>query len=100
MPIFYVLHGNEQNFRNIDMIYGLRATNQTIYFLTPSQEINITVYFVMPRCANCGVISSQNKKIKLKHLINNKRTVTHKYKRTCITVLKVLSHYVIKIFVS
>ena len=99
MPIFYVLHGNEQNFRNIDMIYGLRATNQTIYFLTPSQEINITVYFVMPR-ANCGVISSQNKKIKLKHLINNKRTVTQKYKRTCITVLKVLSHYVIKIFVS
>ena len=54
----------------------------------------------MPHYAMCDVISGQNKKIQTE--ISHQQNVgAQKYKRTCITVLKVLSHINgIKIFVS
>ena len=53
----------------------------------------------MPHYAKYDVISRQNKKFKLKYLIN-KNVAAEKYKRTSTTVLSTLSHYAIKIFVS
>ena len=52
----------------------------------------------MPHYAKCDVISRQNKKFKLKYLIN--KTLQRKSTKTCITVLNTLSHHAIKIFVS
>ena len=40
----------------------------------------------MPHYAKCDVISRQNKKFKLKYLINKLNVAAQKYKRTCITV--------------
>ena len=53
----------------------------------------------MPHYAKCDVISGQNKKFKLKYIVN-KTFGGQKYKRTCITFLKVISHNRMKIFVS
>ena len=52
----------------------------------------------MPYYAKSDVISEQNKKFKLKYFVN-KTFGGQKYKRACITVLKVLSHNAIKIFI-
>ena len=48
--------------------------------------------------AKCDGISGQSKKFKL--IISSTNVGAQKYKRTCIAVLKVLSHNGIKIFVS
>ena len=49
-------------------------------------------YSTATHYAKCDVISGQNKKFKLKYLIN--KTLDRKSTRTCITVLKVLSRNV------
>ena len=58
-------------------------------------------YSTATHYAKCDVISGQNKKFKLKYLIN--KTLERKSTKEldiCITVFKVLSHDAIKIFVS
>ena len=45
---------------------------------------------MMPYYENCDVISAQNKKIT--EISHQQKTVTQKYKTTCITLLKVFSH--------
>ena len=62
-----------------------------------SNRIGNCRFFMMTHYANCDVISGQNIKFKLKYLVNER---AQKYKRTCITALKVLSNNTIKIFVS
>ena len=59
-----------------------------IFHLVSSLENNFIIYFLMPHYAKCDVISGQNKKFKLKYLVN--KTLERKSKKkTCITVLKV-----------
>ena len=41
-----------------------------IVYLVPSKENNFIIYFLMPHYAKCDVISGQNKKLKLKYLVN------------------------------
>ena len=53
---------------------------------------------MMPYYASCDIIGRQNKK-KQTEISYQQSHVTQKYQRTCITVLKVLSHYAITIFV-
>ena len=72
------------------------GTNMSILLmlhLVSLWENNFIIYFLTPHYTECDVISRQNKKFKLKYLINIKQ----KYKRTCITVLNALSHHAIKI---
>ena len=63
-----------------------------------SQENNFIIYFLMPHYAKCDVISGQKQKIQTE-ISHQQRVGAQKYKRSCITVLKVLSHNA-KIFVS
>ena len=47
---------------------------------------------------NCDAISWQNKNIKLK-ILNQQTVAAQKYQISCITILKVVPHNAIKIFV-
>ena len=44
--------------------------NIPLIFDLVKKENNFTIYFLMPHHAKCDVISRQNKKSKLKYLIN------------------------------
>ena len=41
-----------------------------IFHLVSSWENNFMIYFLIPHYAKCDVISRQNKKFKLKYLVN------------------------------
>ena len=69
-----------------------------IFYLVPPLENNFIIYFLMPHYAKCDVLSGQKK---IQTEISLQQNVgAQKYKKTCITVLKVISHNAIKIFIS